>query len=178
MGEGPQTECWRGASVNFSTWSHSLACTLTVPTNIWSVVAATMQRPLKWRAEQTETGWVQCLSKVLIKPHSKYHWNQTNRSCLKALNLAMPCNKVCCGSLPLIITWKWFCQQASTWQKQWEVHSEHCMAIYVKMWITLFFFFFEAVFLSEMCWKKNYYANCTVVESIHKSLLCSLSPCN
>lgn len=108
MGEGLQTECWRGASVNFSTWSHTLACPLTIPTNIWSVVAATMQRPLKWRAEQTETGWVQCLSKVLIKPHSKYHWNQTNRSCLKALNLAMPRNKVWCGSPPLIITSKYF----------------------------------------------------------------------
>lgn len=108
MGEGPQTGCWRGTSLNFSTWSHTLACPLTVPTNIWSVVAATMQRPLKWRAEQTEAGQVPCLSKVLIKAHSKYHWNQTNESWLKAHIMAMPCNKVCSGSLPLIITSKYF----------------------------------------------------------------------
>lgn len=35
-----------------------------------------------------------------------------------------------------------------------------------------------ALFLSEMCTKKNYYANCTVVGSLHKSLPCSLSPLN
>lgn len=28
------------------------------------------EAPLKWRGEQTEAGWLQCLSKVLIKPHS------------------------------------------------------------------------------------------------------------
>lgn len=140
-----------------------------------------MHRPLKWRAEQTETGWVQCLSKVLIKPHSKYHWNQTNRSSLKAHRMSMPCNKFALKKNQVWFTSShhhlkvflpWLTTSRSFNLAESEQFTQYCKAIYVKFWIPNQAVFF---FLSEMCIEKNSYANCMVVESLHKSLLCSVT---
>lgn len=112
-----------------------------------------MHRPLKWRAEQTETGWVQCLSKVLIKPHSKYHWNQTNRSSLKAHRMSMPCNKFALKKNRVWFTSShhhlkvflpWLTTSRSFNLAESEQFTQYCKAIYVKFRIPN-----QAVFFPE-----------------------------
>lgn len=94
--------------------------------------AATMQRPLKLRAEQTETGWVQCLSKVLIKPHSKVPLKPNKQELFKGTQLGNALQPRSAVVHFLIITWKYVCQQASTSVQR---VTEHCKAICVKIWI-------------------------------------------
>lgn len=107
-----------------------------------------MQRPLKWRAEQTETGWVPCLSKVLIKPHSEHHWNQTKQT----------------GAAQRHTKKSGVAHFLSSSSSPGCVHSERCKVTCVRIWFTTPK---KAVFLSEVCTKRNYCVNCTVVENHH-----------